>query len=986
MSYRLGISHFPALHRQWSSPMSEKFPDPPDEDLTEDSKDVLIDRLSDLVQRLSKVSSLKDSAVSAIHREVDKIELLVHEVEKTDSPNHLVRENSGHSNDDDFWGPLTPTQNMRMSFPNMSQYSSPKAASAAENKRAAEVAEAAEELAAKLASTFTQLAIRKEESDRIHDLLVMRAEKAAERILVLEQRITEMDDDYLSSQSELKFLRIKLQATQVQCTNCIHRHDDDPELTDSINNWKIDWEAINRQGKTCTHSIHKFFSRHHFPFAPIEVLFGKFDLCNLAEGLVEVLEARLPFNSPLPRAKLAGSSSTDISSPASTSSSSDRESDWNQRQHIDMAGEQLPSPDIDVLDLNSGSDLEVNNGSQIKLSAAVVAPFRGESGVPHIADRRGDSSEVTDFGESLCRKVRSKSQKPPSSISRRRPKKPKKSLQDRLFSALVPTHEDGKEFFPRSVLSSIINEERVYEELSKHLADAHHEQTIRRHARSICGIEEEDGTETTVGSHKIFVILVLIDKTSAITKFLELGLCDRDLPLQLVKHQGGSKELRLSRCPDKRLRCFDKSWKQLHIKNFESYQWTTLSPFFARGEHSKVTFYQLQPRAILPFIAVEQEGRTNGQRTLEFVGGFSRVSKVDIHPDHHNFHSHSKDQASTCFAVKCLHSRDKSQFDKEVEMLERFSDYTVPAHKHLISLLATYSQFDNYFLIFHWADADLRRYWMEVNSMPIMDRETVIWMVQQCTGIAEGVQAIHQSGSFTLPVGTESETFGHHGDIKPENILWFRDSDRGTLKLSDFGLAEINIHTKSMQRKSNYATSVSYQAPEVEIEGTGAIGRSYDMWTLGCLYLEFCCYQMGGWDLVARFNSERIPQDFVPGQDATTFYTLKPVKAPDGKWKQKVEIKTSVSDFIARLLADESCTDFLCDFLEMIRDNLLVIKTHDHQQRDRLTSQEVFTRLSRMFHRCQNDVGYGYKSTVSSEAASLLDEIVVYHETASDDT
>lgn len=57
------------------------------------------------------------------------------------------------------------------------------------------------------------------------------------------------DDDYQANQSELKFLRIQLQAIQVQCTNCIHRHDDDPELTDSIMNWKIDWENINKRAK-----------------------------------------------------------------------------------------------------------------------------------------------------------------------------------------------------------------------------------------------------------------------------------------------------------------------------------------------------------------------------------------------------------------------------------------------------------------------------------------------------------------------------------------------------------------------------------------------------------------------------------------------------------------------------------------------------------------------------------------------------------------
>ncbi|KAG4430464.1 hypothetical protein IFR05_014053 [Cadophora sp. M221] len=257
MSYYLGISHFPVLHRQLTSPTCDKFQEPPDEDFTEDSKDVLIDRLSDLVLRLSKVSSLKDGAVSAIHKEVDKIEILVKGVEKTNSPRtQMSRKISGLSNDEDFWGPPTPTQNIKMRLPVLSQNSSPRIVFEPPPSKAVEVAKAAEELSSKLSSTVAQLQVRKEESDRIHDLLVTRAERAAERILVLEYRIAEMDDDYQSSQSELKFLRIQLQAIQVQCTNCIHRHDDDPELTDSIKNWKIDWEDINRRAKARRQKSH----------------------------------------------------------------------------------------------------------------------------------------------------------------------------------------------------------------------------------------------------------------------------------------------------------------------------------------------------------------------------------------------------------------------------------------------------------------------------------------------------------------------------------------------------------------------------------------------------------------------------------------------------------------------------------------------------------------------------------------------------------
>ena len=251
-------------------------------------------------------------------------------------------------------------------------------------------------------------------------------------------------------------------------------------------------------------------------------------------------------------------------------------------------------------------------------------------------------------------------------------------------------------------------------------------------------------------------------------------------------------------------------------------------------------------------------------------------------------------------------------------MLKRFSDPSVPAHKHLISLLATYQQSSTFFLIFHWADADLRRYWKDVHPNPVMDCQTVMWVARQCKGIAEGVCAIHQYSSSTLRPHPKDEVFGHHGDIKPENVLWFPDPDydqtkQGTLKLSDFGLAEMSMHqTRSMQPKSSYATSISYQAPEVDIEGTGAIGRSYDIWTLGCLYLEFITWMIGGWDLLNEFYFLRIPNDFVIGPDGTTcyvlkpaptFYVLKPSTVHEGKWKTTAEVKPAVSEVSHRSYA-----------------------------------------------------------------------------------
>lgn len=115
------------------------------------------------------------------------------------------------------------------------------------------------------------------------------------------------------------------------------------------------------------------------------------------------------------------------------------------------------------------------------------------------------------------------------------------------------------------------------------------------------------------------------------------------------------------------------------------------------------------------------------------------------------------------------------------------------------------------------------------------------------------------------PATDMEQLYGRHGDIKPANVLLFRTpdafGDMGILKLTDFGLAEFSaVHSKSYKQKSKVATSPSYRAPECDVYG-GVIGRSYDIWTLGCLYLEFATWLLGGWKLVEKFTEKRTSLD-----------------------------------------------------------------------------------------------------------------------------
>lgn len=463
-------------------------------------------------------------------------------------------------------------------------------------------------------------------------------------------------------------------------------------------------------------------------------------------------------------------------------------------------------------------------------------------------------------------------------------------LQDELFLALIPTHQEKRGFFAKNQLSRILTEARVRDELTKHFEDSLSEQTIEEYARTIChGAQGKSADGPNKKTFiKVLAILIIIEKTKSIIKLLEEDVNDSDLPLIKVSrpHDENLFDLRVRRERNKVLRSFQKRWNQLNIRNFDEWQWTTLPVDFARPtEHGEVKHYQLQEQRILPFIKDSRESKPNFSRRTELEGGFASVFRVGIHPQHHNFQPLPGKTGHAFFAVKRLHSQNKQAFQREVEMLNKFSSNK---HDHLISLLATYEQFDRFFLVFDWAEADLQAYWRKANSKPSFDQQTVMWMARQCKGIANGVIKIHEHESIydkedSNGPANKNVVFGHHGDIKPENVLWFAEQgqeDRkvgGTLKLSDFGLAEVSVHrTVSMAPKSKWGVSLGYRAPEADLNRGAAIGRSYDIWTLGCLYLEFITWILGGSKLLDEFLEARKARDATWHDIEThTFFELK---------------------------------------------------------------------------------------------------------------
>ncbi|KAI9844574.1 MAG: hypothetical protein M1837_005533 [Sclerophora amabilis] len=90
---------------------------------------------------------------------------------------------------------------------------------------------------------------RFEELKHVHDMSILRTEKAAQRILQLESEVKQLESEISADESELTFLKLQLKALEIQAMRYIPT-DDEEELTEGIRRWKLDWADLDHRFKT----------------------------------------------------------------------------------------------------------------------------------------------------------------------------------------------------------------------------------------------------------------------------------------------------------------------------------------------------------------------------------------------------------------------------------------------------------------------------------------------------------------------------------------------------------------------------------------------------------------------------------------------------------------------------------------------------------------------------------------------------------------
>jgi serine/threonine protein kinase len=198
------------------------------------------------------------------------------------------------------------------------------------------------------------------------------------------------------------------------------------------------------------------------------------------------------------------------------------------------------------------------------------------------------------------------------------------------------------------------------------------------------------------------------------------------------------------------------------------------------------------------------------------------------------------------------HEEFEAIVQTEVSALERMRNIN---HPHLIQAIAYYKKGSKHCVIFPWAQrGNLRDFWKK--PPPKLSPQYLKWAFNQFLGIAGAIERLHHS---------DKDQAIRHGDLKPENILCFdgkgglsSEQDECTMVIADVGLSKSHEKLTELRKEATHTHSgtIMYEPPETELQSKQPRSRRYDIWSLGCIYLEFAVWLLYGEKELDRFRSD----------------------------------------------------------------------------------------------------------------------------------
>ncbi|KAI1212730.1 uncharacterized protein F4807DRAFT_457529 [Annulohypoxylon truncatum] len=323
---------------------------------------------------------------------------------------------------------------------------------------------------------------------------------------------------------------------------------------------------------------------------------------------------------------------------------------------------------------------------------------------------------------------------------------------------------------------------------------------------------------------RVFATLLLSGHVERAVKLRKYGFMDKYLPVQIHDDQVTSFHLLAD---DKALKWFE-GWSSQELASFDTFQWHFLAPVFT----SRSILEQPHDMCPLPFTSYGDD---------EDGGSFGKIYQARIHHDHIEGLQLNEDFTVAIKEIRATHVPDRT-YEVEMDALElaRWLE-----DDHLVKFIAGFEMTGKHYLMFQWVNGgNLRSYWESFQGL--RDGELIKRTLKQIEGIANALGKMHN---------VDPEKNCRHGDLKPENILVSeRSNNEIFLQITDMGSAKIHSVPTSLRQigTTSLAGTLRYQPPEVRTSRRRS--RAYDIWSMGCILLEFIVWFLYGWDGLSEFN------------------------------------------------------------------------------------------------------------------------------------
>ncbi|KAH6652866.1 kinase-like domain-containing protein [Truncatella angustata] len=458
------------------------------------------------------------------------------------------------------------------------------------------------------------------------------------------------------------------------------------------------------------------------------------------------------------------------------------------------------------------------------------------------------------------------------------------------MEAFVESAIDHQDFLPQGSFQSLVTPERVKD--------------VFDFSAGKNGISPKLVNFVVQKARRLFAILAMTgtEILPALESLRQYNFTDEDLPISRDTINDNcditNTDRKCSHLPP--FSVFHKPpWDRLTLLRFYNEQWKFLAPVFPNDCRNQ----QLSIKCILPFI----KAPLGGERKSSF---FSDVYQVKIHPSHQDVHFPTGTN-NTLMALKEFRpasempgdSKTFSLFHREAEILGNLARFQ---NNNLVPFGGSFSRGDRHYVLFPWADGgNLREFWLDHDSRPLT-RELMSEVLQQLTGLVDALCLIHEQNC-------------RHGDLKPENILRFIDKDTrlGVLKISDLGVAKHHRELTTLRSEPTQTRigTVAYEAPEAVLSLDKARSRLYDVWSMGCIFLEFSIWLLDGRDGLRDFTRDMM------GQGA--YYHIQ----PRDQGGLQAEVHAAVQRRLEGFMQHEAWTEgtSLGDLVRVVANRMLVV-------------------------------------------------------------